>query len=272
MQHIEIPRIGYGTYGRSGSGGIAAIRTALDAGYRHLDTAQSYETEKETGAGLRESGLDRDEVFITTKVTQANYAPGCLVPSLRDSCEALGVERVDLTLLHWPAPNGDRPLTAYLPQLLEAQEQGLTRLIGVSNFPIALLEEAERIAGPNRISTNQVECNILFQNKILADYCGRKGILLTCYQPIAHGNATTDPAMMEIARELDATPAQVALAWCLAKGYAAIPTSSKPARIRENFGATRVTLSPGHLARIAKIPQHPRSIAPDWGPEWDALE
>lgn len=272
MQHIEIPSIGFGTYGRSGPEGIAAIRTALDAGYRHLDTAQSYETEKETGAALRESGLDRDEVFITTKVTQANYAPGCLVPSLRASCDALGVEQVDLTLLHWPAPNGGRPLDAYLPQLLEAKEQGLTRLIGVSNFTIALLDEAERIAGPNRISTNQVECNVLFKNKMLADFCDGKGILLTCYQPIAHGNATADPTIMEIARELDATPAQVALAWCLTKGYAAIPTSSKPDRIRENFGATLVSLSPEHMARIGRIPQHPRSIAPDWGPEWDALE
>ena len=254
-----------------GREGIAAIRGALDVGYRHLDTAQSYQTEFETGEGFRESGLGRDEVFITTKVTHANYAPGKLVPSLQASCQNLGVEQVDLTLLHWPAPNGERPLIDYLPQLLKAQDQGLTRLIGVSNFPIALLKEAEGIAGPSRIFTNQVECNVLFQNKILSSYCDGKGIILTCYQPIAHGNATEDPTVISIAQELDVRPAQVALAWCFAKGYAAIPTSSKLTRINENFSATQIALTDEHMVRIADIPQHARSIAPEWGPQWDAL-
>ncbi len=150
-----MPRLGFGTYGRTGEEGIKAIRTALEAGYRHLDTAQTYDTEREVGVALRQSGLARDEVFLTTKISTDNYGEGRLVPSLRDSLASLGVDQVDLTLLHWPSPRGKQELASYLLPLLEAQDLGLTRFIGVSNFTIALLEEAESLAGAVASSTTR---------------------------------------------------------------------------------------------------------------------
>ena len=264
-----MPMLGFGTYGRWGDEGLAALQVALETGYRHLDTAQTYNTEREVGEAVRRSGLPRGEVFLTTKISTDNYAEGRLIPSLRDSLGALGVEQVDLTLLHWPSPHGRQPLESYLTPLLEAQDLGLTRFVGVSNFTIALLEEAERIAGPGRIANNQIELNPYLQNRTLADYCGRKGIVVTCYQPIAHGRRAGDPVLGEIGRRHGASVEQVALAFELAKGYAAIPTSGKAERIRSNFAAGRIGLSAEEIAQIETLDRHQRGIDPDWGPDWD---
>ncbi|WP_432254769.1 aldo/keto reductase [Limimaricola sp. AA108-03] len=271
MTGLDIPMIGFGTYGRTGRDGIELIRMALEMGYRHLDTAQTYGTETETGAALRESGVARDSVFLTTKIAAEHLAPGRLVSSLAQSCARMGMDRVDLALIHWPAPNDERPLSDYLPQLVEAREAGLTRHIGVSNFPIAYLEQAEEIIGPDQILTNQIECNVMFQNRNLVEFCRSCGILVTCYQPIAHGAVTGAADLKSIAQEVGATEAQVALAWALGKGYAVIPTSSKPSRIAENFLAKNLRLSAEQISRLDAMPQKPRSIDPDWGPEWDPV-
>ena len=138
--HDVMPRLGFGTYGRWKAEGVDAILSALETGYRHLDTAQTYDTESEVGTALGRSGLARTEVFLTTKISTDNYAAGRLIPSLETSLSHLGVEQVDLTLLHWPSPNGAQPLAQYLEPLLAAQDRGLTRFIGVSNFTIALLD------------------------------------------------------------------------------------------------------------------------------------
>ncbi len=267
--HDTIPRLGFGTYGRTGDAGVAAMLYALETGYRHLDTAQDYNTEKQVGTALQRSGLSRDEVFVTTKVSTQNYAKGALLPSLEQSRDNLQVDQIDLTLLHWPAPNGEYPLAQYLEPLIEAQEKGLTRLIGVSNFTIALLEEAFGILGGKPLATNQVELHPFLQNRQLANYCGQKDILVTCYQPIAHGGVSGDKVLEDIARAHDATAAQIALAWELSKGYSAIPTSSKNDRIAENFGALKVKLSDEEMARIDGLDRGERHIDPAWGPDWD---
>jgi 2,5-diketo-D-gluconate reductase B len=264
-----MPKLGFGTYGRWETEGIDAILCALETGYRHLDTAQTYNTEREVGTALRQSGLSRDNVFLTTKISTDNYDDGKLVPSLEASLEALGVAQVDLTLLHWPAPRGRLPLQTYLLPLLEAQDRGLTRFIGVSNFTIALLDEAERLAGPGRIANNQVELNPYIQNRKLANHCQEKGILVTCYQPIAHGRLSEDAVLAEIAAGHGASVEQVAIAFELAKGYAAIPTSGKVERIRANFAALKVNLGADEIARIETLDRNQRAIAPDWGPDWD---
>ncbi|QDY70702.1 aldo/keto reductase (plasmid) [Qingshengfaniella alkalisoli] len=261
--------LGFGTYGRTGIDGQRAIEYALEIGYRHLDTAQSYDTEHETGAALKASGVDRDSVFVTTKVTPENFAPGKLVPSLERSLGQLGLDQVDLALIHWPAPNGDRPLRDYLPQLVQAQEAGLTRLIGVSNFTISMLGEALDTVGRDTLFTNQIECNPLFQNRNVTDWCKENGILVTCYQPLAKGLARRNSTLNTVAERLGATPEQVALAYELAHGFAAIPTSSQPQHITSNFEAQKLRLSPADLSAIAKIPANSRSIDPDWGPDWD---
>ena len=266
---MEIPRLGFGTYGRTGADGIRALETALAAGYRHFDTAQSYNTESEVGAAIRSSGLARKEVWVTTKIDMANFGPGRLIPSLEHSIERLGLTP-DLTLIHWPSPNGELALPVYLDQIAEAKVRGLTREIGVSNFPVALLTEAEARLGKGEILTNQFELNPLFRNRSLAVFCQSKGILVTCYQPLAQGRISGSPTAAAIAARLNATAGQVALAWELAKGYAAIPTSSRTDRIVSNFAALKLTLSEADIAAIENLPQAARSIDPGWGPAWDA--
>ncbi|GHA32304.1 2,5-diketo-D-gluconate reductase B [Devosia pacifica] len=264
-----MPGLGFGTFGRTGDEGIAAITTALETGYRHLDTAQVYNTERENGEAIRRSGIARNEIFVTTKIDHSNFADGTLIPSLEKSLEALQLDQVDLTLIHWPSPNGEIAPEVYLPQLAEAQQRGLTKHIGLSNFTIALIDKAEEILGPGTLLTNQVELNPFMQNRKLADYCMKKDIRITCYLPIAKGRLGDEPKLREIAERHNATVEQVAVAWELARGYAAIPTSSKAERIRSNFKALDLTLSPDDIELIDTIDRGDRRINPDWGPDWD---
>lgn len=265
----EIPRLGFGTWGRTGDQGTEAILFALEIGYRHLDTAQSYNTEAQVGQAIARSGLPRDEIFVTTKIRPENFGPGKLVDSLRRSCETIGVDRVDLTLIHWPSPYGKIAPDIYLRQLAEARGHGLTRLIGVSNFTIPLLEAVRDILGAGEIATNQIELNPLFQNRKVAEYCCRNGIIVTCYQPVAQGRMNGMPAMERIAEAHGANVEQVALAYELAKGYAAIPTSSKRDRILSNWRAQELRLSKADIASIDGLPQAVRAIDPAGGPTWD---
>lgn len=266
---MDMPRLGFGTYGRTGPDGVAAILAAIEVGYRHLDTAQTYDTEREVGEAVRRSGLGRDEIFVTTKVSEENLGENKVIPSLERSLEALGLDHVDLALIHWPAREGGPAPEVYLRQILEAKERGLARHIGVSNFTIALIEEARSILGDGAILTNQVELNPWFRNRRLADYCSSHGIVVTCYEPLARGKVGADPVLQRIAARHGATPEQVALAWELAQGFAAIPTSRSPHRIAQNFAAQEITLSADELAEMDTLDRGIRSIDPDWGPDWD---
>ena len=264
-----IPQIGFGTYGRTGPEGIAAILTALETGYRHLDTAQTYDTEQECGLALARSGLRRDEVFVTTKISTDNFEPGTLVPSLRKSLDRLQLDRVDLTLIHWPSPNERLPLEVYLTQLADAHAAGLTRLVGVSNFTIAHLRRATTVLGALPIANNQFEMNPYLQNNKLTTYCNYNDISVTCYLPIARGRLAGDPVLTPIAGRHDATVEQVALAFAMQKGHIVIPTSGKAERIQSNFAAIHLKLTPDELADIETIDRGERVIAPSWGPAWD---
>jgi 2,5-diketo-D-gluconate reductase B len=269
QNQYRIPSMGFGTYGRTGEAGIAAMLVALETGYRHLDTAQDYGTEKEVGQAVQRTGLPRQDVFVTTKIKTGNLVQGALVPSLRESLDNLQVDKLDLTLIHWPSPNNAVPLPVYIEQLAEAHALGLTRLIGVSNFNIAMLEETQSILGDLPIANNQFELNPLLQNKRLANYCTNKGISVTCYLPIARGVLGEVPVIAEIAARHQATAEQVALAFEFAKGYIAIPTSSKADRIRSNFLATKLTLTDADIAAIEAVDRGQRVIDPAWGPDWD---
>jgi len=266
----NIPSIGFGTFDRRGEAGIAAIAHALELGYRHLDTAQSYDTERECGEALRRSGLKRSEVFITTKVTGSNSAAGKLIPSLQQSAENLGVDAIDLTLIHWPVtPAGRLDMRAYMTELAEAQSRGLTRLIGVSNFTIADLEEAKTILGPGRLANHQFERHPFLQNQKLVNHCQYNGISVTCYLPLARGRCVGDPVIDQIAARHGATPHQIALAFSLNQGLIVIPTSGKHERIAENFAARDIVLSPDELSAIGGRDKAERQINPSWSPAWD---
>ena len=267
--HIPMPSLGYGTYGRRGADGVQAIRQALEAGFRHLDTAQDYQTEAEVGQAIRESGLARQMVYVTTKVATSHLGPGQLIASLQASLTALNLDQIDLALIHWPAPNGEIEPEVYLAELKNAQESGLCRDIGVSNFTIPLLERAKTLLGPGALTCNQVELNPLFKNHKLADHCDAGFIRVTCYLPMARGRLSGNPTIAAIAAAHGRTGEQIGLAWELARGYAAIPTSSRADRIISAHEAGDITLSPAEIAAIDAIPDEPRVIAPDWGPDWD---
>ncbi|QQA42369.1 2,5-didehydrogluconate reductase DkgB [Pelagovum pacificum] len=264
-----LPALGFGTFGRKGEDGIETMRLALETGYRHLDTAQMYENEEEVGEALRRSGLLRGEVWLTTKINMPNFAPGKLVPSLEESLEKLGVDEVDLTLIHWPSPNDEYELETYMTQIAEAKEKGLTRHIGVSNFTIALIDQSIGLLGEGALATNQVELHPYLQNRKLAEHCKSKDIAVTCYQPLAKGTVSDDPKLVEIADKHGATAPQVALAWELAQGFVTIPTTSNADRVAENFGALNVTLDDDDMAAIGELDRGQRRIDPDTAPDWD---
>ncbi|MCP4381096.1 MAG: aldo/keto reductase [Hyphomicrobiales bacterium] len=264
-----IPALGLGTYGRRGNKGQEAIETALEIGYRHIDAAQGYENESECGRAVAASGLPRESVFVTTKIAPENFAAGALIPSLRQSLERLQLDQVDLTLIHWPSPNEEVPLAVYVDQLAEAHGLGLARHVGVSNFTIALLDEAIARSGPIPVLTNQFELNPYLQNRVLAAHCTAKGVAVTCYRPIGKGTVNEDPTIRRIADRHGATPAQVTLAFLMAEGYVAIPASGHPARIRENFGAADLVLDDVAVAEMRTLDRGERHINPEWGPDWD---
>lgn len=266
---IPMPSLGFGCYGRRGPEGVAAIRTALEIGYRHFDTAQDYQTEAEVGDAIRASGIGRGNVYVTTKVATGNLGAGRVIPSLEESRRILGLEQIDLALIHWPAPNVALAPESYLTQLKAAQDSGICREIGVSNFTITLINQAEAFLGPGALTCNQIELNPLFKNQKIAAHCQSRGICVTCYLPIARGLLSDNPTIAGIAKTHNVTGEQVGLAWEWAKGYAAIPTSSRPDRIAAGFSALAIRLTPAEIAAIDAIPDAPRVIAPDWGPAWD---
>lgn len=269
MAFDTIPPLGLGTYGRTGDAGIAAIEMALEIGYRHLDTAQSYDTEKTVGEAVRRSGLARDDVFITTKVADTNFAPADFMPSVRKSLDTIGVDQVDLLLIHWPVPEETVPFESYMMGLKQAQDDGYARLIGVSNYTIAHLERAATLLGKDALATNQVEIHPWLQVPKLRDYARSQKLQLTAYQPLVKGQVADDPVLKSIAAELDTSPAAVALAFLMAEGHIVIPASSSRGNLEANFSATGLTLAPDQMDAIRQLNRGYRHINPTKSPSWD---
>lgn len=265
----SIPQLGLGTFGRTGDAGIAAIETALEIGYRHLDTAQSYDTERTVGEAVRRSGLARDAVFITTKVADTNLADADFMPSVRKSLDTIGVDQVDLLLIHWPVPEEVVPFESYMQALKQAQDSGYARLIGVSNFTIDHLERAAKLLGAGALVTNQVEIHPWLQVPKLRDYARSVGLQLTAYQPLVKGQVTEDDVIKGIADELDTSPAAVALAFLMAEGHIVIPASSSRSNLEKNFAASSVVLSGEHMDAIRGRNRGYRHINPEKSPRWD---
>lgn len=267
---MTLPAFGLGTFRLKGQTVIDSVRNALDIGYRAIDTAQIYENEADVGRAIADSGVSRDDLFLTTKIWIDNLSEAKLIPSLQDSLEKLRTDRVDLALIHWPSPGGAVPLATSLEALLEARRQGLTRQIGVSNFTTVLLGEAIAIAGRGNIATNQVEISPYLQNRRLAAFAREQGIHLTSYMTLAYGKAAQDPVLQGIAGKHDAMAAQVALAWALQQGFSVIPSSTKRANLESNFKATTLRLDDEDLAAIAALDRDERLANPDGiAPQWD---
>lgn len=266
---MHMPSIGAGTFRLQGQSAIDSVANALDLGYRHIDTAQIYGNEAEVGRALAASGVARAEVFVTTKIWTAHLAADALIPSLKESLTKLRLEQVDLTLIHWPSPQGTVPLAESMAALLEARASGLTRAIGVSNFTIPLMQEAIDAVGAANIATNQVELHPYLQNRAVAAFARTHGIALTAYMPLAYGKVLNDPVIAAIAARLQATPAQVTLAWLLARGHTVIPSSTRRENLAANLAARALVLSAADLAAIDALDRGERLVSPDFGPQWD---
>lgn len=268
-QDGQMPLMGLGTYGRRGKEGQQAIEAAIEIGYRQIDTAQDYNTEDSVGGAIKASGLARESFFVTTKVATGQLGRGKLLPSVDNSLKTLGISQIDLLLIHWPAPNGDISLKTYINQIAEAQQSGLTKHIGVSNFTIALIDQALDLLDGRPIMTNQVEVHPYLQNRKLIAHCRSKGVGITCYMPLAQGRIGADAVMQSIAKTHGATPEQVSLAYLMQRGLCVIPASSNTERLRQNFNAINVTLTNEEVSRIDALERNMRIINPDWGPDWD---
>ena len=240
----QIPTLGYGTY-RLGDGVATMVADALATGYRHIDTAAVYDNEVGVGRGIAASGLARRDVFVTTKLWNADQANPAA--ALAASLERLGLEWVDLYLIHWPVPTLHRYVAAW-EALIELREQGLAKSIGVSNFYAAVLDDL----APTGVvpAVNQVEKHPTYANRATVEANTSRGILTECYSPLGRARDLAEPVLGIIGARVGASPAQVVLAWHLARNHVVIPKTADPVRLRENFEAAEVRLTDNDLAAI----------------------
>ncbi|ART62125.1 2,5-didehydrogluconate reductase DkgB [Kushneria marisflavi] len=264
-----IPDIGLGTYRLKGQEVIDSVTTALELGYRHIDTAQMYGNEADVGRAIAESGVAREDIFLTTKVWTDRFTHDDLIKSLEESLEKLGTDHVDLVLLHWPSPNNEVPIAESIGALVEARSRGLTRHIGVSNFTIAQIDEVLGVEGGDQLITNQIEVHPFLANKALAEHCSKKGLRVTGYMPLAVGKVMEDDTLKQIAEHHHVTPAQVALAWVAARDIVVIPSSTKRAHQQSNLDAMNLSLGDDEIERINALDRGERIANPSFAPAWD---
>jgi diketogulonate reductase-like aldo/keto reductase len=265
----KIPLLGLGTWELRGRSCVHVVEQALRLGYRHIDTAEMYDNEREVGEGLHASGVKRGDAFVTTKIWPSHFAPRELERAARDSLARLRLREVDLLLLHWP--NQRIPLPDTLGALCKVKRDGLTRHIGVSNFTVKLLEEAVRHSS-EPLLCNQIECHpFLDQSKLIAA-CRRHGMAVVAYSPIARGEARNDQVLARIGGAHGKTAAQVCLRFLVQQDIAVIPRTSKDKRLAENAAIFDFKLSQAEMAEIAKLARRDGRIV-DWAysgrAQWD---
>ena len=272
MQFVEangakIPSIGLGTWELRGRSCARIVEQALKLGYRHIDTAQVYENEREVGEGLRASGAKRDDVFVTTKIWTTHFAPNDLERSAKESLVKLRMPHVDLLLLHWPNPQV--PLSETLGALAHAKQMGLARHIGVSNFTVALIEEAVA-ASPEPLVCDQVEYHPYLDQAKVKEACAQNRMALVAYSPVAKGRIKNDRTLLRIGDRYGKSTAQVCLRWLVQQNVCAIPRTSRIERLSENIDIFDFSLSDDDMAEISGLAS-PKGRMTDFGfaPKWD---
>ncbi len=242
----KVPSLGLGTWRLSGQECIRAVERALDLGYRHIDTAQIYANENEVGRGIRNSGVEREEIFLVTKVWTSSFSHDDAIRSSYESLKKLQTEYVDLLLMHWPNPRV--PLEETLGAMRELQEEGSVKHVGVSNFPPSMVEEATQHA---EIFCNQVEYHPYKAQNELLEQAKVMDYLLTAYSPVAGGAAVDDATLREIGKAHGKTAAQVALRWLIQQEkVAAIPKATSEDHLRSNLDIFDFELSDEETERV----------------------
>jgi 2,5-diketo-D-gluconate reductase A len=245
-----IPQLGFGVFQIDPGDTVEAVLRAFEVGYRHIDTAEMYENEREVGRAIAESGLDRSEVFVTSKLANGAHRPDDARRAFDGTLEALNSDYVDLFLIHWPLPKRyDGDFVSTWRTLEEFAADGRARSIGVSNFQVDHLERlaAETGTAP---AVNQIELHPYLLNEEVRSYGEEHGIATEAWSPIAQGAVLGDPVIEEIAGRAGRTPAQVVLRWHVERGNVVFPKSATPERIRENFELFDFELDPGDVERI----------------------
>ena len=264
----QLPKLGFGTYKLEDRDEcVNAVTTALDVGYRHVDTAQMYDNEEYVGDALAESDVDLDDVFVATKLDTDNLAHDDVLETARESADKLGVETIDLLYVHWPLDTYDEAET--LSALDELHDDGLVANVGLSNFRPDQLESAiETLDAP--VFAHQVEMHPMLPQTELRELADEHGHHLVAYSPIARNDVADEDTIVDIAEKHDASPAQVSLAWVMAKGAVPIPKAASPDHIRDNFDALNLELDADDIAAIDALEANQRIVDFDSAP-WNRV-
>ncbi len=269
-QAISVPRLGLGTFRMQGAPCQGAVESALQLGYRHIDTAEMYGNEDAVGAAIAAFGVARDDLHVTTKVWHTNLVPDGIERAVDASLRKLGLAYVDLYMIHWPAR--DMNLPAMFETLARIQAEGRIRAIGVCNFTLGLLRTVvEEIRAP--IAFNQIEYHVLLDQTPVRSYLAHHAIPIMAHCPLAQGTLAERPELMSIARKHGASPAQVALKWLLDQdGVVAIPKAQRSVSQQANLDAMALALDDDDRRKIAALPKNQRFVNPPFAPAWDASE
>ena len=270
IQGADVPEIGLGTYKLHDRECEQIVRTALQIGYRHIDTAQIYKNEREIGEALKVANVPRDEIFLTTKIWHTNLHPDDVLQSTEKSLRHLQTPYVDLLLIHWP--NEQYDLRKTLEAMLVLRDQGKALNIGVSNFPLPLLQKAnEEIRAP--IFCDQVEYHPFLEQFDLLDYALDNDLLLTAYAPLAKGQVANNEELIEIGENYGKSPAQIALRWLIEQeNVVAIPKASTREHLENNFDIFDFYLSDEDFDRIDDLVKDRRIVNPSFAPKWNYPE
>jgi 2,5-diketo-D-gluconate reductase A len=256
-----IPQLGFGVFQIPPEETAEAVATAFDKGYRSIDTAAMYGNETEVGQALRDSGLDRDEVYVTTKLDNESHGRDAALRAFEQSLGRLGLDEVDLYLIHWPLPSQDLYVETW-KALEEVRADGRARAIGVSNFQIPhlyrLLEESDTVP-----AVNQIELHPGFSQPDLREFHSQQGILTEAWSPLAQGGLLEDERIADICSSHGRTPAQIILRWHLQLGNVVIPKSVTPERIEENIAITDFELTEAEMEQIGRLDDEAGRIGPD---------
>ncbi|WP_369685593.1 aldo/keto reductase [Salinibaculum rarum] len=264
----EMPMLGLGTWENTDHDQCAdSVQTALEMGYRHIDTAQAYRNEDAVGEGIAAADVDREEVFLATKVWTSKLSHEKVIQSTNASLDALGVDYVDLLYVHWPANEYDPEET--LAAFEQLYNENTIRAIGVSNFEPEHLDRAQEVLDVP-VFANQVEMHPFLPQEELRAYAAENDIELVAYSPLARGKVLDDPTLGEIAEKHGVSETQVSLAWLREKGVTAIPKATSEAHIRDNWESLTLELDDEDVARIDDIETVDRQVHPDFAPDsWD---
>jgi 2,5-diketo-D-gluconate reductase B len=268
IQGVDVPEIGLGTHRLIGREGENTIKLALNLGYRHIDTAQSYKNEREVGEAIKRSHVDREELFLTSKIWHTYLEKEEVLKVAENTLREIDTPYLDLLLIHWPNPdiNVEKTLEAFL----SLRDQGKALNIGVANFPVKLLKEVnEELGAP--IFCNQVEYHPFYSQFDMLDYTAEHDLLFTAYSPLAQGKVTEHPFLQELANKYGKSPAQIALRWLIEQEQVvAIPKASTEDHLRENIDVYDFALEDDDFYAIDEIEKTAKIIDPDFAPEWDS--